>query len=139
MDISITVARFGTSDAERITGVSAMCQRDFRRHGYLPPITGHARFDVFELSVVLATQMLSNVEQNVLEAVLGNMGTLISFRVGATDAPVLVKQFGANIPSPRDLVNLPNYEMFIKLMIDGRQSKPFSARTIKDVACLMRA
>ncbi len=84
----------------------------------------------FGLSLVLATQMLSNVEQNVLEAVLGNIGTLISFRVGATDAPLLVKQFGADIPSPRDLVNLPNYEMFIKLMIDGRQSKPFSGQTL---------
>ncbi|MCP4319747.1 MAG: ATP-binding protein [Hyphomicrobiales bacterium] len=93
----------------------------------------------FGLSLVLATQLLSNIEQNVLEAVLGNIGTLISFRVGATDAPVLVKQFGADTPNSRDLVNLPNYEMFIKLMIDGEQSRPFSARTIDDAACLMRA
>jgi len=59
----------------------------------------------------------------------GNVGTLVSFRVGATDAPLLAKQFAADLPTPRDLVNLPNYQMFVKLMINGVQSKPFTART----------
>ncbi len=58
MDISITVARFGASEAERITGVSAMRQRDFRRHGYLPPITGRARFDVFELAELFVLKIM---------------------------------------------------------------------------------
>ena len=58
------------------------------------------------------------------------MGTLISFRVGANDATILAKQFAADTPTPRDLINLPNYEMFIKLMVDGRQSGVFSAGTL---------
>ena len=53
----------------------------------------------------------------------------MAFRVGASDASILAKQFGTDIPLPRDLVNLANYDMIIKLMVDGNQSKPFSATT----------
>ncbi len=89
----------------------------------------------FGLSLILATQTLSNIESTrVRESILGNIGTLMVFRVGATDAPLLAKQLGADIPTPRDLVNLPNYEMFLKLMINGNQSKPFSARTLPPLA-----
>lgn len=84
----------------------------------------------YKVGLVLAHQHTSQLDPGVLEAILGNVGTLISFRVGATDADILAKQFGADIPKPRDLVNLGNYEMFIKLMIDGRQSHPFSAVTL---------
>ena len=58
---------------------------------------------------------------------MGNVGTLITFRIGATDASILARQLVDVLP--RDLVNLSNYEMFIKLMIDGSQSKIFSATT----------
>ncbi|MEM7068371.1 MAG: hypothetical protein AAF478_05750 [Pseudomonadota bacterium] len=54
----------------------------------------------------------------------------MSFRVGASDAAIIAKQFAADIPTPRDLINLPNYHLFVKLMIDGTQTKPFSARTV---------
>lgn len=84
----------------------------------------------YRLGLVLACQHTSQLDTDVFEAVMGNVGTLISFRVGATDAAPLCKQFGADIPQPRDLVSLSNYEMFIKQMIDGRQSKVFSARTV---------
>jgi hypothetical protein len=55
---------------------------------------------------------------------------LIAFRIGATGAPILARQLGDVLP--RDLVELANYEMFIKLMIDGAQSKVFSAQTSID-------
>lgn len=84
----------------------------------------------YKVGLVLAHQHTTQLDPGVLEAILGNVGTLIAFRVGATDADILAKQFGADIPKPRDLVNLANYEMFIKLMIDGRQSHPFSAVTL---------
>ena len=83
----------------------------------------------YRLGLVLAHQHTTQLDKNVLEAILGNVGTLMSFRVGATDAAILGKQFGEDIPRPRDLVSLANYEMFIKLMIDGNQSTPFSAKT----------
>lgn len=64
------------------------------------------------------------------EAIIANVKTLMVLRVGATDTSLLANQLAADIPTPRDLVNLPNYRMFVKLMIEGRQSKPFSAKTI---------
>jgi type IV secretory pathway TraG/TraD family ATPase VirD4 len=85
----------------------------------------------YKLGLALATQHSSRLDEDVREAVFGNAGTLISFRVGAEDAPLLTRQFGADIPTVRDLVNQPNYQMYIKLFIDGVQSRPFSARTLR--------
>ena len=84
----------------------------------------------YRVGLVLTTQHFAHIEPDVREAILGNVGTLISFRVGATDAALLARQFGEEVPRPRDLVNLANHEVFIKLMVDGVQSKPFSARTL---------
>ena len=84
----------------------------------------------YGVGLVLTTQHFARIEPEVREAILGNVGTLISFRVGATDAALLARQFGEDVPRPRDLVNLANYEVFIKLMVDGVQTKPFSAWTL---------
>lgn len=81
-------------------------------------------------NLTLTTQHFSRLEDRAREAVLGNVGSLISFRVGATDAILLARQFGEDVPKPRDLVGLANYEMFVKLMVDGVQTKPFSAKTL---------
>jgi hypothetical protein len=82
----------------------------------------------YGLGIMATTQYGSRLSDTVREAVFGNVGTIIAFRVGATDAQVLEKQFGGDLPRVRDLVNLPNYEMYLKLMVDGVQTKPFSAR-----------
>jgi type IV secretory pathway TraG/TraD family ATPase VirD4 len=84
----------------------------------------------YGLGLIATTQHTSRLSKEVREAVFGNVGTLIAFRLGATDAEFVSKQFGADIPSPRDLVNLPNYEMYVKMMVDGVQTRPFSARTL---------
>jgi len=67
--------------------------------------------------------------------VLGNVGTIISFRLGALDAPHIMKELFQEFPKSSfnigDYVNLPNYHIYLKLMIDGKPSKPFSARTIQ--------
>ena len=88
----------------------------------------------YALPVVLTTQFSARLDDTVREAIFGNVGTIISFRVGTTDAAIIAKQFGADTPQPRDLVGLANYEFFIKMMVDGVQSKPFSARTILPTA-----
>jgi len=87
----------------------------------------------FAVGLALATQHTSRIDQSALDAIIGNVGSMISFRVGASDAPLLAKQFGADVPTPRGLINLPNHEMYVRLMVDGKQSTPFSARTIADV------
>jgi len=84
----------------------------------------------YGLYLCATAQHTAQISTEVMQSIWGNVGTLVSFRVGATDASLLAKQFAADVPTPRDLVNLPNYQMFVKLMINGVQSKPFTARTV---------
>lgn len=60
---------------------------------------------------------------------LGNAGTLIAFRLGAYDASLIAKEFEP-VFQPVDLLNLPNHHIYLKLMIDGMPSRPFSAVTL---------
>ena len=74
-------------------------------------------------------QLISDKSSAVRDAVFGNVGTMIVFRVGADDADFLEKEFEPEF-TPQDIVNLPNYKVYMKLMIDGVTSRPFSARTL---------
>lgn len=60
------------------------------------------------------------------DAILGNVGTLIAFRTGLADAEILAKELYPEFAAS-DLVGLPNYRMYLKLMIDGEVSAPFNA------------
>lgn len=73
---------------------------------------------------------LLQLEPQVREAILGNTGTIISFRLGVTDAEILEKEFCLMF-SMRELVGLPNYHIYLKLMINGAVSEAFSARTLQ--------
>jgi len=81
----------------------------------------------YRLNLIMAHQYIEQLGETVKAAVFGNVGTLVVFRVGATDAEELVKEF-APVFTEEDLVNLSKYEMYLKLMIDGVTSDPFSAR-----------
>lgn len=81
----------------------------------------------YHLNLILAHQYIEQLSEKVKPAVFGNVGTMVSFRVGATDAEELAKEF-APVFTEEDLVNLPKYEMYLKLMIDGVASSPFSAK-----------
>ncbi len=83
----------------------------------------------YGMGMVLAHQHTSQLDRTVFEAILGNVGTLMVFRVGANDATLMAKHLAADVPSSRDLSNLPNYQMYTRLLINGSQSKPFSAQT----------
>jgi hypothetical protein len=61
--------------------------------------------------------------------VLGNVGTIICFRVGGEDAKLLAREFYP-VFGEADFTNLPNYHIYLKLLIDGAPSKPFSAVTL---------
>ena len=80
----------------------------------------------YGLGVFMANQFLDQLHEKIRAAILGNCGTLISFRVGATDAEILAKEFYP-VFEAIDLVNLPRYTIYLKLMIDGASSMPFSA------------
>lgn len=87
----------------------------------------------YRLNLVIAHQyvgqLVSETTTKVRDAVFGNVGTMIVFRVGAADAEFLEKEF---IPEfeIQDLVNLPNHHIYIKLMVNGVTSRPFSAVTL---------
>jgi hypothetical protein len=83
----------------------------------------------YRLNLVLAHQYMAQVDEIVRDAILGNAGTVIAFRTGLTDALVLEKEFHPEFTA-HDLVNLPNYYIYLKLMIDGVVSKALSASTL---------
>ncbi|MFA6257503.1 MAG: type IV secretion system DNA-binding domain-containing protein [Candidatus Paceibacterota bacterium] len=74
-------------------------------------------------------QLVVDKSSAVRDAVFGNVGTMIVFRVGSDDADFLEKEFDPEF-TPGDIVNLPNYKIYLKLMIDGVTSRPFSAKTL---------
>lgn len=83
----------------------------------------------YRLCLILAHQYITQMEETVRDAVFGNIGTSICFRVGAADAEFLEKEFLPEF-SLHELVNLPKYNIYLKLMIDGISSSPFSAETL---------
>jgi hypothetical protein len=83
----------------------------------------------YGLSLVLAHQYMEQLDQEVRSAIFGNVGTVVSFRVGAEDAEYLAREFSP-VFDEADLINLPNHHIYLKLMIDGVTSKPFSAVTL---------
>lgn len=84
----------------------------------------------YGVGLTLAHQHLHQLEPDIRHAVLGNAGTLISFRVGPEDAAVLTKEFQPEFEG-EDLLNLPNRNVYLKLMIDGTPSSSFSAVTLE--------
>jgi len=83
----------------------------------------------YHLNLILANQYLGQIDDKVMKAILGNVGTLISFRVGVEDAKILKDEFYP-VFNVEDLVNLPSYSIYLKLMVDGKMSTPFSANTL---------
>lgn len=84
----------------------------------------------FGVGLILSHQHLHQLEPEIRHTVLGNAGTLISFRLGPEDARVIGREFEP-VFSVQDLINLPNHDIYLKLLIEGTPSRPFSATTIK--------
>ncbi len=87
----------------------------------------------YKLNLTIAHQYIEQMEEEVRNAVFGNVGTMIVFRVGAFDAEVLEKEFSPQFTA-EDIVNLGIYQIYLKLMIDGVSSAPFSATTLPPIA-----
>jgi len=83
----------------------------------------------YRLNLILAHQYIAQLEESVRDAVFGNVGTLVSFRIGAEDAEMLEREFMPEF-SANDLVNLSKFDIYLKLMIDGMASRPFSSTTL---------
>jgi len=87
----------------------------------------------YRLNLIIAHQYIgqlsTDLSTKIKDSVFGNVGTMIAFRVGAQDALFLEKEFSPEF-NAEDLVNLPNYHICLKLMVDGVTSRPFSAVTL---------
>ena len=91
----------------------------------------------YGVGLVLAHQYVHQLSVDVREAVFGNCGTLIMFRVGGSDAPYLARELLPEF-TVTDLLRLPNYRAYIKLMINGAPSRPFSLQTLEPEGALQR-
>src|SRR3989344_4108064 len=83
----------------------------------------------YRLALILGHQYITQMEEEVRDAVFGNVGTMICFRVGAEDAEWLEKEFTPEFLA-EDIVNLTKYNVYLRLMIDGVAGRPFSAMTL---------
>ncbi len=83
----------------------------------------------FGLGLTLANQYMAQIPEPVQKAILGNAGSLITFAVGADDSAIIHKEF-AEVFTQNDLVNLQNFQVATKMMIDGHTSRPFLANTL---------
>jgi hypothetical protein len=86
----------------------------------------------YKLALTMAHQYIEQMEEEVRAAVFGNVGTMVTFRVGSYDAEVLEKEFAPTFTAV-DIVNLASRQIYLKLMIDGVSSSPFSATTLPPI------
>ena len=86
----------------------------------------------YRLSLILAHQYVKQLDELVADAVFGNVGSMVVFRAGGPDSEELVKEFTPTF-TEEDIVNLPKFQILLKLMIDGVASLPFSAITIPPI------
>jgi hypothetical protein len=85
----------------------------------------------YRVGLTLAHQHLAQLETEIRDAVFGNVGSILAFRVGAQDAAFVAREFMPRF-EVEDLVNLPRFHAYLKLLIDGSVSQPFSMTTIPE-------
>ncbi len=100
--------------------------QSFATHSFIK-ILSEAR--KYRLSLTLANQYIDQIDEDVQKAIFGNVGTLVSFVMGARDAKIFTQEY-AEIYSENDLVSLGRFEIVTKLSIDGMSSAPFPAKTL---------
>lgn len=85
----------------------------------------------YRLDLIIAHQFIKQLKEPIRDAVFGNAGSFVTFRVGPEDAEFLKNVFDPYF-SPQDLVNIDNFNAFVKLLINDKTSKPFNIQTIKE-------
>lgn len=82
----------------------------------------------YRLSLIVSHQFIGQLPDLIRDSVFGNVGTIISFRVGAEDAQFLEKEF-MPVFNAQDLMRIDNFNFYVKMMMDGQISKPFNVKT----------
>ncbi len=83
----------------------------------------------YRLNLVIAHQFIAQLQDKIRDAVFGNVGSMVMFRVGSEDAEKLVKQVEP-VFSQNDLISIDNFNAFVKLLIDGQPARPFNMRVL---------
>lgn len=83
----------------------------------------------FGVTLTIANQFLHQLDHTILEAVFGNVGSMVAFRVGTQDAPILAPEYYPSF-GMGDLINLPQFTAAVKLMVDGVAARPFTMKTL---------
>jgi hypothetical protein len=91
----------------------------------------------YRLSLIMANQFVSQIEQEIRDAIFGNVGTIMCYRVGADDAGNLVRQFDG-VFNEQDLQNIDKYNLFVKTIVDNEPVPPFTMDIFKDMDALER-
>ena len=124
---SISSAAFSRADTEENSRIPFMLFMDeFQNFTTLSLVNMFSELRKFKVGLTLAHQYMAQLDPEIRAAILGNAGTLITFRIGTDDAMFLAKEMFP-VFEVEDFISLPNYSMYLKLMIDGTPSKPFSA------------
>ena len=124
---SIASASFSRVDTEEDKRIPFMVYVDeFHNFTTLSLIGMFSELRKFKVGMTMAHQYMAQLDPDIKSAVLGNVGTIISFRIGTEDAMILTKEMYPEL-DVEDCMNLPNFKIYLKLMIDGKPSRPFSA------------
>ena len=110
----------------RRTGVPAAACKGPEHGETLSTATPPAR--KYRLILILAHQFIGQLKEEISKAVFGNVGSLISFRIGPEDAEFLEKQF-APVFGAQDIINVDNYQCFVRLLMNNELTKPFNMKT----------
>ncbi len=87
----------------------------------------------YKLSLIVANQYTSQLDETIKDAIFGNVGTIFAFTLGYDDASVMTSQF-KEVVSTNDLISLPKFTAYTRLMVDGISSDPFSMKTLPPFA-----
>lgn len=85
----------------------------------------------YHLNLNITNQYIAQLPEDIRDAIIGNVGTIISFRIGVPDAEFMAHEY-APVFNEKDLNNIEAFNCYVKLLIDNTPSRPFSMRTIKD-------
>lgn len=102
---------------------------EFQNYTTLSLVEMFSELRKFKVGFVIAHQYLNQLNEKIRDAVLGNIGTLVCFRLSYQDAQFFTREMYPTFDA-EDFINLENHSIFLKLLIDGKPSRPFSAITI---------
>lgn len=127
---SLSSAAFSRADTVEAARKPFMLYMDeFHSFTTLSLVNMFSELRKFKVAMILAHQYIFQLEDDVRHAILGNVGTMVSFRVGVEDSKLLAMEMYP-VLNFENFSNLPNYSIYLKLMVDGVPSKAFSAHVI---------